>query len=165
MEIIDIELYVVYRALEYLNNKDQKRNRFISLQIARRLLRDYRLIILQEGKNQSLKLRKAIPIQLVRGSLLTSTGFLAILESMGMKQQISQLKRASLEENYNLLILLQPTQGDKQEKRYQNSRKTIGNRIKVKENTILESVKETTPFLLKPLRINILKGYNQLSSN
>ena len=82
-----------------------------------------------------------------------------------IKQQISQLKRAFLEENYNLLILLQPTQGDEQEKRYQNSGKIIGNRIKAKENTILESVKETTPFLLKPLRINILKGYNQLSFN
>ena len=29
----------------------------------------------------------------------------------------------------------------------------------MKENTILESIKKAIPFLLKPLRINILKGY------
>ena len=137
----------------------------ISLQIAKRLLKDYSLTLLQGVKNQSLKLRKAVPIQLVRGSLLTSTGFLAILESIGMKQQISQLKRASLEENYNLLIPPQPIQGEQQEKRYQNSRKITSSRIRIKENTILGSVQEAIPFLLKPLRINILKGYNQLLSS
>ena len=137
----------------------------ISLQIAKRLLKDYSLILLQGVKNQSLKLRKAIPIQLVRGSLLTSTRFLAIQGSIGIKQQISQLKKAFLDENYNLLIPPQPIQGKQQEKRYQNSRKITGSRIRIKENTILESIKETTPFLLKPLKINILKGYTQLSFN
>ena len=39
------------------------------------------------------------------------------------------------------------------------------NRIKAKENTILESVRETTLSLLKLPRINILKSYNQLSSS
>ena len=57
---------------------------------------------------------------------------------------------ASLEEKCNLLIPFQPIQGDQQEKQYQNSGKTIGNKIKVKENTTLESVRENTPFLLKP---------------
>ena len=40
-----------------------------------------------------------------------------------------------------------------------DSGKPIGSRIKIKENTILGSVKEAIPFLLKPLRVNILKGY------
>ena len=137
----------------------------ISLQIAKRLLKDYSLILLQGVKNQSLKLRKAIPIQLVRGFLLTSTRFLAIQGSIGIKQHISQLKKAFLDENYNLLIPPQPIQGKQQEKRYQNSRKTTSSRIRIRENTILGSVKKAISFLLKPLRINILKDYNQLSSS
>ncbi len=43
--------------------------------------------------------------------------------------------------------------------------KITGSRIRVRENTTLGSVKEAIPFLLKPLRINIIKGYNQLSSS
>ena len=111
---------------------------------------------------------KAIYSGINKGSSVNSISilrFLAIQESMGMKQQISQQKRAFLEENYNLLIPPQPIQGEQQEKRYQNSRKTAGSKIRIKENTILGSVKEVIPFLLKPLRINILKGYNQLSSS
>ncbi len=43
--------------------------------------------------------------------------------------------------------------------------KTIGNRTKIKENTILGSAKEIILFLLKPLRTNILKNCNQPFSN
>jgi len=36
---------------------------------------------------------------------------------------------------------------------------TTSNRIRINKNTILGFIKEAISFLLKPLRINILKGY------
>jgi len=41
----------------------------------------------------------------------------------------------------------------------------INNIIKIKENTILGSIKKAISFLLKPLRIDILKSRNRPSSS
>ena len=51
MEIMDVELYAVYRALEYLKQQRLEEKQvyiFIDSQAA---IKDYNLILLQEGKN------------------------------------------------------------------------------------------------------------------
>ena len=39
-------------------------------------------------------------------------------------------------------------------------KKITSGKTRIKENTTLESIKETIPFLLKPLRMDILKSYS-----
>jgi len=70
-----------------------------------------------------------------------------------VKKGLSRKKKQSF---YIFLVYI----GKLVKKKFKNKGKITGDKIKIKENIILESLKETTPFLLKPLKINILKGYN-----